>query len=104
MLNEFEPGELPGDDVEGASEDTTSYEMIEEEAKITFETCVEEWKLFGWMQTGMTFSRAFSTFWLSLEHYPKLTAFEYSHAISLLRHVEVKQGLLMLVLISIIRL
>ena len=87
MLNEFKPGELPGGDVKGASEDNTSYKRIEEQAKATFKTCLEELRLFGWMQTGMTYSRAFSTSWLSLEHYPKFTVFEFSHSISRLRYV-----------------
>ena len=61
MLNDFKPGELPGGDVKGASKDTTNYARIEEEAKAIYETCLKELRLFGWMQTGMTCSRAFST-------------------------------------------
>lgn len=104
MLNEFKPGELPGGDVKAASVDITSYERIEEEAKATFETCLEQLRLFGWMQTGMTYSRTLSTSWLSLEHCSRSTAFEFPHAILLLRNVAGKQRSLMLVLINNIRL
>lgn len=77
MLNEYKPGDLPGGDIKGASEDITSYEKIEEVAKATVENCVMELKSYGWIQTGMTCSRAFNTSWLSIEHYSEFAAFEF---------------------------
>ena len=55
MLNEFKPGELPGGDIKGVSEDITSYGMIEEISRNIIRNCVMERKLYGWVQTGMTY-------------------------------------------------
>lgn len=103
MLNEFKPGELPGGDIRGAPEDINSYERIEEVAKLTIETCLIKLRLYGWMQTGMTCSRPFSTSWLSLENYPRFAAFELLYPIPLLRCIEGRQRSLILVLTNSIR-
>ena len=75
MLKDFEPGELPGGDVKGASEDTTSYERIEKGTKVTFETCLKELKLFGWMRTGMACSKAFVYLYVVARTLPQIYSF-----------------------------
>ena len=101
MLNEFRPGELPGGDVKGASVDITSYKRIEEAAKLTIESCMMKRYLYGWMQIGMTCSRAFFTSWSSL---PNSTAVEFPHLISLLLSIEGRRKTLKLMLTDNVRL
>ena len=76
MLNEFKPGELPGGDIKGASEDITNYAIIEEISRTLVRNCVMERKMYGWMQTGMTYELFhLLVIGVLLEHYPEFAAF-----------------------------